>query len=58
MVFVYTTALYLFIIAITEGPVSVTALIGTNAQFESIVLVLVTTWCGKWMDYKLIILTY
>ena len=29
-----TTALYLFIIAITEGPVSVTALIGTNAQFH------------------------
>ena len=31
---VFTTALYLFIIAITEGPVSVTALIGTNTQFH------------------------
>ena len=29
-----TTALFLFITAITEGPVSVTALVGTNAQFH------------------------
>ena len=28
------TALFIFIIDITEGPVSVTALIGTNAQFH------------------------